>query len=171
MVYRKQQQVLNGRIIMTFREGQIDGIKCRKLTKYNDHRGWLTEIFRQDELKGYDPAMCYISQTAPGVVRGPHEHREQTDYFVFTGPGTFEIHLWDNREKSVTYGYRQTFVAGNDCPMSVIIPPGVVHGYKNISDQPGLVVNCPDKLFAGWYRNDPADEIRHEDDTDSCFVI
>jgi len=160
-----------GESIMKFQAGKIEGIECRKLVKHDDHRGSLTEIFRQDELNGYEPAMCYISLTLPGVTRGPHEHREQTDYFVFAGPGTFEIRLWDNRENSVTYGHCQSFIAGRDSPMSVVVPPGVVHGYKNISDVPGLVVNCPDELFAGWNKSEPVDEIRHEDDENSPFLI
>ena len=40
---------------MQFHEGSINGVECRNLTKHNDHRGWLTEIFRQDELNGYEP--------------------------------------------------------------------------------------------------------------------
>ena len=156
---------------MKFQEGLIDGVDCRKLTKHNDHRGWLTEIFRQDELNGYHPAMCYISLTLPGVTRGPHEHREQTDYFVFPGLGTFEIHLWDNRPNSVTFGYHQKFVSRGFQPVCLIVPPGVVHGYKNVSKEPGLVVNCPDQLFAGWDRSEPVDEIRHEDKVDSPFRL
>ena len=156
---------------MIFTEGIIDGVVCRNLSKHNDHRGWLTEVFRLDELENFEPAMCYVSLTLPGVTRGPHEHREQSDYFVFTGPGTFEIHLWDNRWDSVTCGHHQILEAGAGCPMSVIVPPGVVHGYKNISKIPGLVINCPDKLFAGWNRSEPVDEIRHEEDHGSPFQI
>jgi dTDP-4-dehydrorhamnose 3,5-epimerase len=156
---------------MPFHEGKIDGVECREWTQHHDHRGWLTEVYRQDELNGYEPAMCYLSLPVPGVTRGPQEHREQTDWFVFTGPGTFEIHLWDNRPESTTYGHRQTFVAGDDSPMCVIVPPGVVHGYKNIADVPGLVVNCPNRLFAGWNRSEPVDEIRHEDNVDSPFQM
>jgi dTDP-4-dehydrorhamnose 3,5-epimerase len=81
----------------------------------------------------------------------------------------FEIHLWDSRPESATSGHHQTFIAGNERPMCVIVPPGVVHGYKNIADVPGLVVNCPNRLFAGWNRSGPVDEIRHEEDADSPF--
>jgi len=53
----------------------------------------------------------------------------------------------------------------------MVVPPDVVHGYKNISDVDGLVVNCPDRLFAGWNRSEPVDEIRHEEDGNSPFLI
>ena len=50
------------------------------------------------------PEMMYVSQTLPGVARGPHEHVEQTDIFIFMGPGTFKVYLWDSRENSETFG-------------------------------------------------------------------
>jgi len=53
----------------------------------------------------------------------------------------------------------------------VVVPPRVVHAYKNVSQVPGLVFNSPDRLYAGWGRNRPVDEIRHEDDRHSPFVI
>ena len=81
----------------------IDKVIIKNLEKYNDDRGWLTEIFRIDELK-INPAMAYVSLTKPGVIRGPHEHGHQSDVFVFLGPGDFELHLWDRRENSPTFG-------------------------------------------------------------------
>ena len=48
--------------------------------------------------------MAYISQTLPGIVRGPHEHNDQTDYFAFIGPSDFELTLWDARAESPTFG-------------------------------------------------------------------
>ena len=48
---------------------------------------WLAEVFRLDEIEPeFAPAMAYVSMTAPGVVRGPHQHREQADLFCFVGP-------------------------------------------------------------------------------------
>ena len=155
---------------MNFTEGLIHDVEVRDLEKHTDSRGWLTEVFRDDNLPEYFyPAMCYVSMTLPGIERGPHEHREQTDYFVFTGPGMFQITLWDNRETSPTYRFRQTIMAGDTSPAMILVPPSVVHGYKNVSDVPGLVINCPDRLFAGRNREYPVDEVRHEDDKNSPF--
>ena len=64
----------------------INGVEVRKLKIYHDTRGWLTEIYRQDETN-YRPVMAYLSETKPGVVRGPHEHKNQSDFFVFLAPG------------------------------------------------------------------------------------
>jgi dTDP-4-dehydrorhamnose 3,5-epimerase len=53
----------------------------------------------------------------------------------------------------------------------VIVPPGVVHGYKNIGDKPGWVFNAPNRLYAGRGKQEPVDEIRHEDEDGSPFRI
>ena len=82
-------------------EVKIPGVICRPLVVYNDQRGWLAEIFRQDEIAPeHIPVMAYMSVTKPGVGRGPHAHRDQTDLFCFAGPGDFRVVLWDNRADS-----------------------------------------------------------------------
>lgn len=142
------------------------------LNRYSDERGWLIELFREDELaRELRPAMSYVSETAPGVVRGPHEHVDQTDYFAFIGPGDFELHLWDTRPDSPTVGMRLIRVCGQSNPVAVTIPPGVVHAYRNIGDRPGWVFNAPNRLYAGRGKSGPVDEIRHEDHPDSPFQI
>ena len=155
-----------------FREGTIAGVVVRPLKRFEDARGWLIELYREDELEPADcPSMAYLSQTLPGVARGPHEHREQTDVFGFVGPGDFKLYLWDVRRDSPTRDYRLTLAVGESNPQSVIVPPGVVHAYKNISQVPGLVFNCPNRLYAGEGRRGPVDEIRHEDHAGSPFVL
>ena len=82
-------------------ESQIQGVVIQQLTKFEDSRGWLVELYRNDEVPaGNEPVMAYVSETLPGVVRGPHEHVDQSDYFAFIGPGTFKLYLWDARESS-----------------------------------------------------------------------
>jgi len=155
-----------------FKDGVIEGIEIRPLSKYSDSRGWLMELFRMDELDPeYIPAMTYISLTKPGVARGPHEHMDQADYFCFAGPSDFKVYLWDNRAGSPTHGRRMTVFAGESAPMIIIVPKKVVHAYKNIGSTDGLVVNCPNRLFKGRGKVDPVDEVRYENDVASPYVI
>jgi dTDP-4-dehydrorhamnose 3,5-epimerase len=157
---------------MDFSPGAIDGIIWKPLRFFNDKRGWLCEIFRHDELPAeFHPAMAYVSQTEPGVARGPHEHVLQADCFAFLGPGEFVLHLWDNRRESPTFGRYESALVGEDRPMVVIIPPGVVHAYQNVSSAPGWVFNCPNQLYRGEGKQEPVDEIRHEDEPHSPFKI
>ncbi len=146
---------------------EIGGVLIKELIQYDDSRGWLAELYRSDALGEYRPEMGYVSVTYPGVVRGPHEHREQTDYFCFLG--TFSLYLWDNRKNSSTYGKKK--VIENVDRLVVIVPPGVVHAYKNTGETVGMVLNFPDRLYAGWGKKEKVDEVRYEQDTDSPFKV
>ena len=153
-----------------FAEGPREGVVVRDLRRFADGRGWLAELFREDEAAaGFRPARAYVSETLPGVRRGPHEHREQADYFCFFGPSNFELRMWDARAGSPSYGRVMTLVAGQDSPKAVVVPAGVVHAYRNVGGVPGLVVNLPDRLYMGEGRREPVDEIRHEDDPDTVY--
>jgi len=133
-----------------FIDGAIEGVMFRPLVVHADRRGWLVELFRADQLsEAACPAMAYVSETLPGVARGPHEHAEQSDYFAFVGPGEFCLYLWDARTDSPTHGRRMKVFVGQSNRQSVLIPPGVVHAYKNIGDDPGWVFNAPNRLYGG----------------------
>lgn len=156
----------------SFSEGEIKGVVVRELKKFFDKRGWLTELFRKDELdEEFLPAMAYISSTNPGITRGPHEHWDQADFFCFIGPSDFKLRLWDNRKDSETFGSMMTMIVGETNPAAVLIPAGVVHGYKNVGETDGIVINCPNRLYAGAGRKEEVDEIRHENDGESTFIL
>jgi dTDP-4-dehydrorhamnose 3,5-epimerase len=148
-------------------ESLPSGVVIRPLGNYKDARGHLTELFRQDELpEGFLPSMAYISVTHPGIGRGPHEHEFQSDLFCFVD-GDYDLYLWENRPGFDSWSL--VLRVGSSYPCAVIVPPGVVHGYKNVGDRDAFVLNFPDKLYAGWGRSEPVDEIRHESDPDSPF--
>lgn len=148
----------------------IEGVIIRELKKNQDDRGYLTELFRHDEID-FRPVMAYASFTNPGVVRGPHEHVKQSDCFVFFGPGSFSLHLWDRRSESASVGKKMEITVGADYPCLVIVPPGVVHGYKCVSNEPALSLNFPDKLYRGVDKQEEVDEIRWEQDPESPYKI
>lgn len=149
-----------------------------KLPRFDDARGHLVQLFRKDELSRLPqyggprvdfPPMAYLSVTATGVSRGPHEHLTQTDIFIFCC-SQFEIFLWDNRPKSPTHRSRHRLYTTKEDYWRLLVPPGVVHAYRAL-DNAGTVINCPDKLYAGWDQEQPVDEIRHERDPSSPFQL
>jgi dTDP-4-dehydrorhamnose 3,5-epimerase len=155
-----------------FKRGEIDGVVVRDVRKFVDERGWLAELFRDDETDAeFRPAMSYVSTTLPGVQRGPHEHVEQADFFCFIGPSNFKLRLWDNRPDSQTFGNVKTLFVGADAPKSVIVPKGVVHAYRNVGETVGVVINLPNRLYMGAGRREEVDEIRHEDDPETIFRV
>ena len=105
------------------------------------------------------------------MTRGPHEHVDQADLFCFFGPSNFKLRLWDNRETSPSHGRCMTIFVGADNPASVLVPKGVVHAYKNVGDKDGWVFNAANRLYAGWLKQEPVDEIRHEDAPGSPYRL
>ncbi len=147
---------------------EIEGVVIRPLRRFCDQRGWLAEVFRDDDLPGgFRPVMGYVSVTHPGVARGPHEHQDQTDGFCFLS-GTFRLTLWESRDGKPPR--REVYDFGEDAPTFVAVPPGVVHAYQNVGPADAYVLNFPDRLYAGWGKTEPVDEIRHED-IDSPFRL
>jgi dTDP-4-dehydrorhamnose 3,5-epimerase len=87
----------------SLQDGHVEGIVFLALAPHADARGWLVELYRDDELPPeVRPVMAFVSETLPGVTRGPHEHVEQTDDFAFIGPGELMLYCWDVRTGSPT---------------------------------------------------------------------
>ncbi len=150
----------------------IHDVKWVPLKKFTDGRGWLTELFRTDLIApAFRPEMAYVSQTEPGVSRGPHEHHDQADYFCFFGPSTFRVYLWDARPASPTFKQKQVRDVGEGAAYALLVPAGVVHAYKNVGPVPGLVFNAANRLYAGWLKQEPVDEVRHEADAGSPYSL
>lgn len=148
---------------------EIDGVIITPLKRHSDQRGWLSELFRRDELpNGFYPEMGYVSATTAGTARGPHEHAEQTDGFAFLF-GSMELVLWENRPGRPRR--RESHVVGEANPVFVLVPPGVVHAYRNLGKEDVLVLNFPDRLYGGPGRQEPVDEIRHENNAGSEFAL
>jgi dTDP-4-dehydrorhamnose 3,5-epimerase len=148
----------------------LPGVVLEAAPVYRDERGSLLELYRDDEIPaGFVPVMACCSWTLPGVSRGPHEHVAQDDYFTFAGPSDFLVALWDARPgaSGATRGW--WLKLGECVPARLYIPHGVVHGYRNIGKEAGLVVTVVNQLYRGDRRQQPVDEIRHEHDPHSPY--
>jgi dTDP-4-dehydrorhamnose 3,5-epimerase len=133
----------------------IDGVHVKQLKVIADERGYLMEMMRSDDPFFQRFGQSYVSVAYPGVVKGWHYHKVQTDHFVIV-KGMMKVVLYDSRDGSPTKGVLNEFFMGERNPILVTIPPGVVHGMKGIGTEPAMLVNVPTEM----YRYDQPDEFR-----------
>ena len=124
----------------------IQGVSTRRLRLIPDERGFLMELLRSDWPEFEKFGQVYVTAVYPGVVKGWHYHKKQTDNFVCV-KGMAKVVLYDPREGSPTRGQVNEFFIGELNPMLVQIPPGVYHGFKGISQDIALIVNIPTELY------------------------
>jgi len=124
----------------------IEGVEVRKLRLIPDERGFLMELMRRDweEYEGF--GQVYVTAVYPGVVKGWHYHKIQTDHFSCV-QGMAKVVLYDGREDSSTHGEINEFFMGRLNPIMLKIPKGVFHGFKGISEEVTLIVNVPTELY------------------------
>jgi dTDP-4-dehydrorhamnose 3,5-epimerase len=124
----------------------IEGVSTKPLRVIPDERGYLMEMLRSDDETFRKFGQVYLSVAYPGVVKGWHYHKIQTDYFTIV-KGMMKVVLYDQRKESRTFGEVNEFFMGEQNPMLLVIPPLVVHGMKAVGAEPGYLVNCPTEPY------------------------
>ena len=125
----------------------IDGVKIKPLKVWPDvsqgreamvRPGFLMEVVREDER-----LLSHFGQTTftvkyPGTIKAFHWHRNQDDVW-FVASGKALIALYDRRENSPTFGQTEVLTAGTNDYKAIVIPAGVVHGFKVLGNEPVLL--------------------------------
>lgn len=125
----------------------IEGVKVKQLLIHTDKPdvsqseikpGFLAEILRSDEGLLSKFGQSTFTVAYKGTIKGFHLHEQQDDlWFVATGKVGVVLH--DLRSDSPTFKKTETFYAGEKNYKLLVIPAGVAHGYKVISDEPALL--------------------------------
>ncbi|MFO8057735.1 MAG: dTDP-4-dehydrorhamnose 3,5-epimerase family protein [bacterium] len=124
----------------------IDGVLVKNLKVVPDERGRLMEMVRSDDPFFEKFGQVYMTTAYPGVIKAWHKHEKQTDHFTVI-KGMAKVVLYDDRQGSETNGEVNEFFMGEHNPITVRIPKGVYHGFKNIGTDECIIVNCPDQVY------------------------
>jgi dTDP-4-dehydrorhamnose 3,5-epimerase len=119
----------------------INGVRVQNLRVIPDERGRLMEILRRDDPLFESFGQVYLTTTYPGVIKAWHFHKFQNDNITVV-KGMLKLVLYDDRENSPTKGELNEFFLGEHNPILVHVPKYVYHGWKCISIEEALVVNC-----------------------------
>jgi dTDP-4-dehydrorhamnose 3,5-epimerase len=97
----------------------IFGVNIKPLKRIADERGYLQEVMRNDDPQFKAFGQVYLTTTYPGVVKGWHYHKKQSDNMVVV-QGMMKIVLFDPRDKSKTKGEVILLLSRNGYSRSVI---------------------------------------------------
>jgi dTDP-4-dehydrorhamnose 3,5-epimerase len=115
--------------------GKIHDVVVKKLATHSDDRGYFREILRDDDKLLRHFGQTSITKTYPGVIKAFHWHNDQDDIW-YVADGMARVVLYDRRPDSPTFRQTQTIYAGEDNPVSILIPTGLAHGYQVIGNKP-----------------------------------
>lgn len=118
--------------------GKIHDVVVKKLVTFSDDRGYFREILRDDDNLLRRFGQTAVTRTYPGVIKAFHWHKDQDDIW-YVADGMARIVLYDRRPDSPTYQQTQVIYAGQDNPVSVLIPAGIAHGYQVLGNAPLLL--------------------------------
>ncbi len=124
----------------------IEGVVVKQLKVIPDERGYLMEIFRDDDPFFRKFGQAYMTVVYPGVVKGWHYHKVQDDHFCVV-KGMSKVVLYDLRDSSKTKGEVNEFFMGEKNPTLLLIPHGVLHGMKGVGVEPALLLNIPTEHY------------------------
>jgi dTDP-4-dehydrorhamnose 3,5-epimerase len=140
----------------------IKGVILKQLKPIPDERGMVMEILRSDDPEFRSFGQVYLSTIYPGVVKGWHFHKAQTDHIAII-KGMVKFVLYDNRPGSGTKGELMELFIGEQNPVLVTVPAEVLHGMKGVGVEPAYMVNCPTEP----YNHAQPDEFRRAPDDPS----
>jgi dTDP-4-dehydrorhamnose 3,5-epimerase len=138
----------------------IEGVQLKTLRTIPDERGRLMEILRCDDSIFEKFGQVYMTTTYPGIIKAWHYHKKQDDNIAVV-KGMLKLVVYDDREGSTTRGELNEFFVGEHNPRLVHIPKNVYHGWKCISLEEAIVINCVTEP----YDRDNPDEHRLPYDT------
>ena len=113
----------------------IQDVIVKKLITHSDDRGYFREVVREDEPLLRRFGQSAVTKTYPGVIKAFHWHQHQDDVW-YVVDGMARVVLYDRRPGSPTEGVTQVVYAGEDNPVTILIPSGVAHGYQVLGNKP-----------------------------------
>ena len=124
----------------------IQGVIVKELKVWPDDRGFLMEVFKQDEFEDIPVKQTTYTVAYPGTIKAFHWHKKQWDVWFFTS-GSAQVVLSDLRKDSPTFGKTEVFYPGEHKRLLIAIPPHVAHGYRVLGTIPAALLYHTSEMY------------------------
>jgi len=131
----------------------ISGVRIEPLQVYADDRGFFIELARlgkglaSDFTASEGQVQASATLSYPGTIKAIHFHYEQTDLWAPI-KGMLQVLLCDLRCDSPSFGRLNTLYVGQHRQWSILIPPGVGHGYKVLGNEVAMLIYLTNRFYS-----------------------
>jgi dTDP-4-dehydrorhamnose 3,5-epimerase len=115
----------------------IQGVEVRELESQLGKEGVIVEVWRPDELE-VPPLRATFHHILPGVVQAWTCRRQAVERIICL-QGMIKLVLCDRREDSPSRDEIMELHLGEFRPREVVVPAGVLRGWKAVGDRPAAV--------------------------------
>lgn len=115
-------------------------LNIQRLINFADERGRVMEVWRESHGSLLKAKQCYITTLYPGVVKGYHLHKKQTEVICCI-KGMVRVVLFPPG------GGDQVICIGDYSPHTLQILPGTWHAYQNYGLEEAIIVSMTDREF------------------------
>ena len=127
----------------------LSGLLLFKRSKYNDRRGFLSEICNENYFKEKKINLPFtiLSSSKKNVIRGFHFQKKfPISQLVTCVKGSILDVVIDIRKKSKTFGKYQSFILSEKNNLSLFMSKGFAHGYLTLSNNSTVLYNNSERF-------------------------
>ena len=121
----------------------IDGIKLHDLKKIYNPMGNILHGFKKSDNDFIEFGEAYFSSIKNGCIKGWNLHKKMTLNLIVPIGKVFFV-IFDNREKSTTYGNYFEIELSVDNYKRLTVPPHLCVAFKGIGNPENLILNITD---------------------------
>lgn len=140
---------------MRIEDTPLAGLRVIAPRRHEDARGWFSETFRADALRGAGIGVDWVQDNhslsrAPGTVRGLHYQAPPRAQWklVRCGAGALLDVAVDARAGSPTFGRHFAVELSAENGLQLLIPAGFLHGFATRTPDAELLYKCSDTYSA-----------------------
>lgn len=116
-------------------------LKVKELEIKRDNRGWLAEIFHNQDVGDDKLGLVLITTARPGQVKGKHYHKRKKEWYcVIRGRGLLRVWSKDGKQK-------QTVEIGEKNMVLVEIPKNYFHSIEALGKKQMYLLACVSEIF------------------------
>lgn len=131
---------------MKVETGEIEGLKLLTPTRYEDSRGYFSEVYNADRLLGAGIDSTFVQDNLsvsrlPGTVRGLHFQAppHAQDKLIWVARGAVIDIVVDMRDQSPTFGQHGRFRLDEGAGTQLFVPKGFLHGFCTLEPDTEVV--------------------------------